>query len=139
MKLTRQAEEEEELQEPQDDRVPPPDPHATAAHCNRPALCASNGEEETKALRKARRGRRERETHARTRAVAGSRQSLSAYCVKEEKARAATPCRGRGKDAKRCTRSRPWSPSARAACFVQPRLLDSLIGGRRKTTGLLQM
>jgi hypothetical protein len=43
MKLTRQAEEEEELQEPQDDRVPPPDPHATAAHCNRPALCASNG------------------------------------------------------------------------------------------------
>jgi len=35
MKLTRQAE-EEELQDPQDDRssiVPPPDPHATAAHC----------------------------------------------------------------------------------------------------------
>jgi len=44
--LTRQAEEEELQDDPQDDRsstVLPPDPHATAAHCNRPALRASNG------------------------------------------------------------------------------------------------
>ena len=44
--------------------------------------------------------------------AAGCRQSLFAYCVEEEKARGDTVARGRGKDAKRCTRSRPWSPSA---------------------------